>query len=197
MTEITQVKLDEMLAGLEGVTPGPRHMYVSPTDILVTDDAGNNIAHFLPMDEDSNADFVNATAFARFTPDTMRALIALASQALRSQGEAVAWRYSSGWVTGSDMVKVWLHTSDPDLAKREADSGNAVEPLYTHPAPQEAGEVKVTDEMVERVALAMHDSRREVDSMWSPWEDMPENYKQNSLEMVRVGLSTLTEGSSR
>lgn len=72
---ISDERLEEMLAGLEGVTPGPRHTYISPTEILVTDDAGNNIAHFLPMDEDSNADFVNAMAFCRCDPETTRALI--------------------------------------------------------------------------------------------------------------------------
>jgi hypothetical protein len=47
--------------------------------------------------------------------------------------EAVAWRYSSGWVTGPDMVKLWLITSDRALAEREATSGNVVQPLYLSP----------------------------------------------------------------
>lgn len=45
--------------------------------------------------------------------------------------EPVAWRYSSNWVTGPDMVKLWLHTADPALAARETSSGNCVLPLFT------------------------------------------------------------------
>lgn len=73
--QVDKARLDEMLLGLEGVTPGPRHLYVSRRDILVTDDAGNNMAHFLPMDDDPSADFLNATSFARCDPDTIRSII--------------------------------------------------------------------------------------------------------------------------
>lgn len=81
-SKLTVEKLDKMMAGLESVTQGPRHMHISPNDILVTDDAGNNIAHFLPMEDDANADFLNAQHFCSCNPDTMRELIALARAAL-------------------------------------------------------------------------------------------------------------------
>ena len=77
-------------------------------------------------------DAAKAAAQADFNT---RILSALSSPAHIGEDEVVAWRYSSGWVTGADMVKLWLHTADPVLAAKEAASGNAVQPLYLRPSP--------------------------------------------------------------
>lgn len=47
----------------------------------------------------------------------------------------------------------------------------------------------VSDEMVERAALAMHDSRGNVDGWWQPWQEQSDSYRERSLGMVRAGLT--------
>lgn len=63
---------------------------------------------------------------------------------------------------------------------------------YTHPSSPVSAEVM--EEVVETVAMTMHDHRKATDSLWTLWEDMPEDYRQTSLAMVRAGLAALSGG---
>tara|TARA_R110000851_G_C13102466_1_gene568862 strand:+ start:2535 stop:3059 length:525 start_codon:yes stop_codon:yes gene_type:complete len=99
MTEITQVKLDEMLA---------------------------EALHFI-----TNID--NAHPVVRKLRDTREAL---ASQALRSQGEAVGTLYFDA------ECEVTFQPNE-DALERLGPFVGAQFNVYTHPAPQETGDVKV------------------------------------------------------
>ena len=50
----------------------------------------------------------------------------------------------------------------------------------------------VRDEDVERVAIAMHDTRKAEAGWWAPWTEIPEDYRRKSLAMVRAGLAALS-----
>lgn len=70
-----------------------------------------------------------------------RVIEALASQALRSQGEAVAWQHR-GKRRGAKVFAEWRDGRNQSYDTAEGDEFEERR-LYTHPAPQEAGEVKV------------------------------------------------------
>lgn len=131
-TRVSNERLAEMLAGLEGVTPGPWIKDVNPTTDFLYGTGQKGRMHIGSIPSKHDREYLT-----RCDPDTIRAMI-LELQALRStpaEAEPVAWRYSSGWVTGPEMVKLWLHTADAGLAKSEAAAGNIVHPLYAHPLP--------------------------------------------------------------
>jgi len=82
-------------------------------------------------------------------------------------------------------------TRSKSVADGWSPAENFVRPLYAHPAPQEAGDVKVTDAMVE---AAWHGGRM---AIGKPWVTPTEADLIGVRAALEAALSTLTEGSSR
>lgn len=117
MTTITKDRLEEMLAGLEGVTPGPweRHEPGEETLIITGDEHGETVAvvpwgrEITCAHEMGNA-HRDASHIARCDPDTMRQIITLALQSLRGSGVGVRVKPLE-W--GRDHVRKTWHGNVP------------------------------------------------------------------------------------
>jgi len=200
MTEITQVKLDEMLAIRHGDTDG------APEWIRVAQDGVG-----------MHGGFWTCAAATENSPMYIRSDLvkqALASQALRSQGEAqccVCGKKGLSTVEGDGGTECQLNdgrwTCSRDCYYTAADWYSAL----THPAPQEAGDVKVKplewEQGEAQCAFGLYSVHNITPLRWSVrfngtalgtygiTEAMAQRQAQSDLNS-RI-LSTLTEGSSR
>lgn len=186
MTEITQVKLDEMLETAQ--------FLIERLDDFERGSLGDDI-------EDACRDFDG-----HVVPAIARLRATLASQAIRSQGEdeRVLKDVTTEWVADENAGTVKTHSRMVDgvlcrwwgAGPAPAGVAKIDQAASTHPAPQEAGDVKGMESASAKFAAWQHAGSALAAAAGCTFT-LKVRSPTSTWEITSQPRSTLTEGSSR
>lgn len=144
--QVDKARLDEMLVGMEGVTPGPWDVKTQEDwDAGFSFFGGPNGAFTFPVDGEP----LDIAHIARCDPDTIRSIITelLELRSLRStegkEGEPIAWQTRHANHNGGRWVSD--EADDKDYRATSGKLGWEFRPLYATPEAAEAHVAKLSE----------------------------------------------------